>query len=126
MDYLDYGLSHFKGFKYSQDLRMKDGYIDCSSLVGRSLKGAGYNVNPAMTTASMNQELTKLGFIKLKFDPDNLQVGDILWRKGHTAFYIGNKQVFGGHTHSGASILPLYRKSGNQMFNFTHLFRKSS
>ena len=123
-DYVAYGLNNLKGFKYNQDLRMKPGYIDCSSLIGRSLQGAGYKVNPGMTTATMAKDLPAIGFNRMAFDPNNLQPGDILWRNGHAAFYLGNGKVFGGHVKTGASELPLYRKNGQQLFNFTHVFRK--
>ena len=112
---------------YSQARRGTPGYWDCSSLVGTYLKNNGYNVNPMMTTASMTNELGKAGFNKIAFNPNDLQVGDILWRNGHTGIYLGGGQFYqarGQGKPIGSSNV--FGKDGRNIYNFTHVFRAPS
>ena len=97
------------GSKYSQKLRMKKGYYDCSSLVWRCFSKAGYYFGQktyAPTAAAQAQRLVKKrkvlcykGISQTKLLP-----GDLLYMKnstkngrykniGHVAIYIGNGRI---------------------------------
>ena len=81
---------------YSQCNRTGPDY-DCSSLVYYSLINSGYSTDQLGTspfsTASMSPFLVQAGFERHNFNASELQEGDILWRNGHTAIYIGNNQI---------------------------------
>ena len=82
---------------YSQANRVGNPDYDCSSLVYYSLINAGYSTDQLgtypFTTASMPTILPQAGFERHGFVQSELQEGDILWRAGHTAMYIGNDQI---------------------------------
>ena len=81
---------------YSQCARTGPDY-DCSSLVYYSLINAGFTTEQLgsypFTTATMPTVLPQAGFVRHSFVQSELQAGDILWRSGHTAMYIGNDQI---------------------------------
>lgn len=81
---------------YSQCARTAPDY-DCSSLVYYSLINAGFTTEQLgsypFTTATMPTVLPQAGFVRHSFVQSELQAGDILWRSGHTAMYIGNDQI---------------------------------
>lgn len=81
---------------YSQCNRNGPDY-DCSSLVWYSLINSGYSTNQLgdspFSTATMPIVLPQAGFVRHNFVASELQAGDILWRSGHTAMYIGNNQI---------------------------------
>ena len=114
------------GAQYSQTLRRKQGYYDCSSFVAGNLNQMGFNVNPNMTTATMPNDLKKAGFSMIPFNPNDLREGDILWRNGHTEIYSGNGNTIGAHsTKSGVGERSLYGRNGNLITPYTHIFRHS-
>ncbi len=95
------------GAEYSQSLRMKEGYYDCSSYVWRSYNSAGYKVgSTALTAAGMAQWCVNNGYMifcgssKNLIDIDDLLPGDIIFECGasngrymgiyHADLYIGN------------------------------------
>lgn len=104
------------GAKYSQAYRNKDGYFDCSSLVA---KATGL---PSDTyTGNLGMRLRDKGFQEMSYDPNNLRPGDILFRKGHTAIYVGNGRTIearnsrrgvGFFTPKGMGYTHVYRPSG--------------
>ena len=82
---------------YSQANRVGNPDYDCSSLVYYSLINAGYSTDQLgtypFTTASIPTILPQAAFERHSFVQSELQEGDILWRAGHTAMYIGNDQI---------------------------------
>lgn len=96
---------------YSQDNRLASNQYDCSSFVARSLQEAGFDINPAeFNTRSMQTILPTKGFV-FNRGLGGLQVGDILWRPGHTEIYAGNNRTIGAH--SGRSGVSEYAYKGN-------------
>ena len=102
---------------YSQDYRMGKNSYDCSSLMNRGLKDLGIpGVNPAATTATMNPKNSYMRNLGFQWVPrsQGLQAGDILWRDGHTEFYVGGRRTLGAHsTRNGVSE---YDKQGPEKF----------
>lgn len=66
--------------------------VDCSAMVADILIHNGLNCNRTMRTAVQREEMKRLGFTELPFNRNDLQKGDILWRNGHTAVCIDNKE----------------------------------
>lgn len=82
---------------YSQHQRYGNPDYDCSSLVAGALKSVGFNVT-WFTTANMGAQLESIGFTRHSFTGlSNCQLGDILWRSGHTEMYLGNGKSVGAH-----------------------------
>ena len=102
---------------YSQDYRMSKNSYDCSSLMNRGLQDLGIpGVNPAATTANMNPKNRYMWNLGFQWIPKSqgLQAGDILWRNGHTEFYVGGRRTLGAHgTTNGVSE---YEKQGPEKF----------
>lgn len=63
---------------------------DCSSFMACACRSQGLKVSAGMGTSNEVEALNKTGeFYELDFvDENSLQVGDILWRPGHTAMVI--------------------------------------
>ena len=66
--------------------------VDCSAMVADILIHNGLNCSRYMRTATQREEMKKLGFTELPFARNALDIGDILWRNGHTAVCIENKE----------------------------------
>ncbi len=97
------------GSKYSQKLRMKKGYYDCSSLVWRTYSPSGYRFGQktyAPTAAAQAKQLVKeKKVISYKgIDQSKLLPGDLIFLKAtynskryknitHVAIYIGNGRI---------------------------------
>lgn len=115
--------------KYSQPKRMKKGYVDCSSFVWKSYKGAGVNFGSksyAPTAAdiakwcSKKKKLLKLSTYNGK--SDKLLPGDLIFyqkRSGkngryknidHIAMYVGNDTIVHADGSSVSYSYPWYRK----------------
>ena len=62
--------------------------VDCSAMVADILIKNGLSCSRFMRTATEVDELTKLGFVDIPFALESCEVGDILWRQGHTATVI--------------------------------------
>lgn len=87
------------GCKYSQPLRDKDGYYDCSSLVTRVAAEVGISIQGG-TAAGICKNLTNAGRLVSMSD---LQQGDLIFYSRevnerylnitHVAIYIGNGQI---------------------------------
>lgn len=83
---------------------------DCSALVFWSLvKGGGYTefvdlcpTNAFTTDDNQETVLTQMGWVKHALNSvDELQRGDILWRSGHTGWYIGDGGTCEAHSSRG-------------------------
>ena len=92
---------------YSQANRTGNPDYDCSSLVYYSLLNNGWTQDQlgsyAFTTYSMDSQLPGCGWTKYPYNNDvnSLQRGDIMWRSGHTEWYIGGGQTAGAHSSRG-------------------------
>lgn len=81
-------------YKYDVSALIEDVNCDCSTLIASAVRSVGGKVGRGMSTANEEEALNKSGlFTELKESKylskkDNLKVGDILWRKGHTAMVI--------------------------------------
>jgi hypothetical protein len=82
-------LTH-KHEKYSQARRWEQGYSDCSSFVGKSLKDAGITPPGGSVTGSY------LVWTKLRTVPkSDIQTGDILCSSGHVAIALSPTHAIG-------------------------------
>jgi cell wall-associated NlpC family hydrolase len=105
-------------YKYSMELRDKDGYFDCSSFVSRVYKQFGYNIGPS--TVQMWHQGTHVDF-------KDLQPGDVLLHADgkpgahggaseHTAMYIGDGKIVGtsssGRNGNTIQVQPIYGLNG--------------
>lgn len=69
------------------------GDVDCSEMVRYCVNGAlGYEAIRDMWTGDEPTKLTAVGFINYAY-PISLVRGDIMYRNGHTAVYVGNDQI---------------------------------
>lgn len=75
---------------YSQPDRLGRHNVDCSELMRLGLLAGGWPIN-YLWTGNMHQELPRVGWT---WHPgtDGIQRGDILWKQGHTAAYLGGGQ----------------------------------
>lgn len=82
-------------YKYSQDFRESEYYYDCSSFVSRlytqffaisRLDSGSAGRGTDNIRANCKSQYTQVSM-------NSLQPGDILWRDGHVALYIGNNQT---------------------------------
>lgn len=79
-----------QGTPYSQAKRMSGAYHDCSSLVLRGMRAAGLDTTGAnLTTRTIAGDPR---FIQIS--KNQLRVGDILWKQGHMAIYMGGNKTF--------------------------------
>ena len=92
---------------YDQENRWGADY-DCSSLVIQAYENAGCPVktNGATYTGNMIEAFVKSGFEKLGYTSGmELLKGDVLWRKGHTAMFIGNGQIVSARNNEIGGIV---------------------
>lgn len=83
---------------YSQIIRESGIDFDCSSLVWSALTEEGFKLGDrAFSTSDMDFFLRATGFERFYFNRDELEVGDILLRSGHTEIYIGDGKSVGAH-----------------------------
>lgn len=75
---------------YSQPDRLGRHNVDCSELMRLGLLAGGWPIN-YLWTGNMPQELPRVGW---SWHPgtDGIRRGDILWKQGHTAAYLGGGQ----------------------------------
>ncbi len=79
-----------EGFRYSQARRMSEGYADCSSLVLRAMQKSGVQSSKKnLTSSSISSDSRFYSISKSELEP-----GDILWRSGHLAIYMGAGKTF--------------------------------
>ena len=80
----------FKDDKYSQVRRWQNGYSDCSSFVGKSLKSLG--INPPGASVTGDYLVWPLLY---KVKPSQAQSGDLLVNSNHMAIVTGPNQAIG-------------------------------
>ena len=124
LPYLDLALNMAQGAAYSQAKRTLPNFYDCSSFIGRVLNRAGYQIDPAVTTANIPSALATAGFIQRPLrSVAELMPGDILWRNGHAEFYLGNGQSVGAHNSTtGVGTTTAFGNNTNP-YKYTHYFR---
>ena len=93
-------------YGYSQTNRDSLMDFDSSSLIYQGLLKIGFTSSELgvniFTTATEPEVLKRVGFkeIEINSDLSQLQMGDILWRDGHTEVYIGEGMTVGAHSAS--------------------------
>lgn len=93
------GIANDDTHGYDQTNRWGDDY-DCSSLLIQAYENAGVPVktNGANSTADMRGVFVKCGFVQWTWVSDlELVPGDVLWREGHCAMFIGEGQIVSAH-----------------------------
>lgn len=93
------GIANDDTHGYDQANRWGDDY-DCSSLLIQAYEQAGCPVktNGASSTANMRSVFVETGFNEIAYSEGMyLVAGDVLWRDGHCAMYIGNGQIVSAH-----------------------------
>jgi cell wall-associated NlpC family hydrolase len=101
------------GCRYSQSLRMSEGYYDCSSLVYRLYKEAGIELSS--TSSALGEDCYKKAQI---INQKDLQPGDLIFYSykengnfrniSHVAIYVGDgKMVHAANESRGVVIDPL-------------------
>lgn len=76
---------------------------DCSALIAVLARCAGYSVSKDIYTGNEVKALTDVGFTKKNYSESALEVGDVLWRSGHTAIYVGTSSAYSGSTSGNTS-----------------------
>lgn len=127
------------GAKYSQELRMREGYYDCSSLVWRCYKEAGLPISDdeyAPVAADIAKILEKkwqvVGYRYV--EPDMLEVGDLIfyynddsddrYRKiSHVAMYYGNYCGDSANPEKNTGMI-IHANNGVELTEYS-TFRKS-
>lgn len=100
-------INSFDHWKYSQDLRQNDGYVDCASLVDRAYRQVGIDYlaheikGKYGTTWSEEIWCQNNNVLFTNIDPSNLIPGDLLFTAHgaegyptHVALYAGNNKTF--------------------------------
>lgn len=93
------GIANDDTHGYDQADRWSPDY-DCSSLLIQAYEQAGCPVktNGASSTANMRSVFVETGFNEFAYSEGMyLVAGDVLWREGHCAMYIGNGQIVSAH-----------------------------
>jgi cell wall-associated NlpC family hydrolase len=108
------------GCRYSQELRMSEGYYDCSSLVYRLYKEAGLELSS--TSSALGEDCYKKAQI---INKEDLQPGDLIFYSyeengmfrniSHVAIYVGDgKMVHAANPGRGVVLDPL--RTGSVVF----------
>lgn len=79
----------YRSDKYSQDLRSRPGYSDCSSFTAKSMRAAGISVPDYNTTAFMRWSGLR------KIDKSEIARGDLLINHVHMAIALNGTQAIG-------------------------------
>lgn len=85
---------------------------DCSALIAVLACCAGYSVSKDIYTGNEVKALTDVGFTKKTYSESALKVGDVLWRNGHTAIYVGTSTTYSGSTGSSSGGNTSYSGKG--------------
>lgn len=83
------GAMRYRGDKYSQSLRSRPGYSDCSSFAARAMRAAGINVPDYNTTAFMRWSGLK------RIDKSEITRGDLLINSVHMAIALDGSTAIG-------------------------------
>lgn len=98
------------GWEYSQDpvLRMQEGTCDCSSLVLRAVTKAAPELAAIFPRTTRQYEANAA---VQEVPVAEISPGDVMWRDGHVAFFIGNDQyVNAGRPY--LSMVKSYSRTG--------------
>lgn len=131
LSYVSWAINIADDPTHGYDQANRDGPdYDCSSLVAYALRAAGYDVSIFDTKGEID-ELERIGFQRMAYEPSILMPGDILWIEGHTEIYIGNNEVVGARQNENGGIKG--GATGDQTgaeisvttlyMNFTYIFR---
>lgn len=85
---------------------------DCSALIAVLACCAGYSVSKDIYTGNEIKALTNVGFTKKTYSESALKVGDVLWRNGHTAIYVGTSTTYNGSNGSSSGGNTSYSGKG--------------
>ncbi len=105
-------------YGYSQAKRTEEFYYDCSSLVYR-LYQRFFGISVPTTTAGYSSSSPyNVGHPSSV----SLQPGDVLWKKGHVAMYIGNGNYVAAHSskYPQASQISVYQDNPSK---YTYIYR---
>lgn len=82
------------GAPYSQAQRMSPGKFDCSSAVMRAYQSVGL-----LPTKGYNLTTSTIASDKhfMEINRNQLQPGDVCWKKGHMEMYVGGGKTLGAH-----------------------------
>ena len=97
------------GWSYSQPRRMENGFADCSSLIHRSImKGAPHLASsyPRTTRDYANNNAV------YEVKKSQMQRGDVMWKEGHVAFFIGNDQYVDAGAPGAKVSVKSFKRSG--------------
>lgn len=100
------GIANDDSHGYDQDDRWGPDY-DCASLVIQAYENAGCLVKTqgATNTGNMRTNFVYCGFVQIDYSADmNLYAGDVLWREGHCAMYIGDGKIVSAHINELGTI----------------------
>ena len=120
-------VSKYKDKDYSQDIKLRQGpdYYDCSSLVKNFL----IDLYPSCSKTSKLPDNTreyenayKNKVISLVSKPEDLILGDMLWKPGHVAVYIGNNEVLTARSANKKSTV-YSLKDYKSYFGFEKIYR---
>ncbi len=108
-DYVEDGvqMTSNESIGYSQNRRMLNPDVDCSSFVYFTLYHTGYlpAMSNAFTTYTEANYLKRAGFTEYQFTGvSDLQPGDILLRETHTEIYYGYGMTMGAHQDENGGI----------------------
>ena len=93
------GIAADDSYGYDQAARDSDHAVDCSSLVCRGLRHAGFGTpSPSFSTRTMGAWLESHGWVWHK-GTSGVRRGDILWMSGHTAFAASSATIVEAYPH---------------------------
>lgn len=101
------GIANDDTHGYDQEDRWSPDY-DCASLLIQAYENAGCPVKTkgATNTSNMRSVFIACGFVQLAYsDSTTLYPGDVLWRSGHVAMYIGNGQIVSAHINELGEVV---------------------
>ena len=88
-------------------VEVHNGDYDCSEAVRTAWAAVGVlPKNCYMWTGNEKELLESHGFVELPFRDTALEVGDVLWKQGHTEMYVGNglQAGFNGDEQGGIGV----------------------
>lgn len=105
-------------YQYSQSNRNAEFYYDCSSFVSRLYQQYFGISRLDYGAAGRGTDNIKVNCQTNTVAMTNLQPGDILWKDGHVALYIGNNQLAEAMNTQRGIVISTFSKS-----RFTYAFR---
>lgn len=93
------GIAADDSYGYDQSKRDTGYAVDCSSLVCRGLRHAGFGTpSPSFSTRTMGAWLEAHGWVWHK-GTSGVRRGDVLWMSGHTAFAASSATIVEAYPH---------------------------